>query len=70
MEEDKLYQMEEGGEGYAFCPTEEALTQFLEEGGWTNIEDFEGESGVMREEIIGKWFLIIGSQEGSRVFIR
>jgi hypothetical protein len=64
------YQLEEDGEGYAFCPTEKALKKFAKDGGWDTIEDLEEETSLAREELIGKWFLIIGSLEGSRVFIK
>ena len=71
---EKLYKVDweegTGDEGYCFCPNEEALLQFCIDGSWSGIEDLESETGVTREEIIGKWFLVIGSTEGSRVFTK
>lgn len=62
--ENSLYQIDE--EYYCLCPDEKALEQFAKDGQWDDIEDLEGETGVSREELIGKWFLIINR----RIFIK
>ena len=62
--EGQLYQIDD--EYYAFCPDEKALEQYAKDGQWNDIEDLEGETGVSREELIEKWFLIVHG----RVFIK
>lgn len=64
---EKKYKL--GKDFYVSCPDEEALLEYAKDGGWETINDLENETGVLREELIGKWFLIIGGGEGSRVFI-
>jgi hypothetical protein len=60
----KLYKTDK--EYYCFCSNEKALLQYAKDGGWDSIEDLEGETGVTREEFIGRWFLV----SHSRVFTK
>lgn len=64
MEKEALYKVD--SEYYIFCPTEEAFAQNCIDGGWESIADFELETGVTKEELIGKWFLVVHG----RVFIK
>jgi hypothetical protein len=68
VSEEVLYQYD--SEGYAFCPTEEALLQFLEDNGWENVSEFITETGLSQECFINNWFLTIGGNEGTRVFFK
>lgn len=57
-------------DGYVRCETVPELERFMKEAGFKSLEDFELTSGVSRDEILNKWFLIIGETEGCiRVFI-
>jgi hypothetical protein len=56
------------GEPYCLCKSEEELLEYAIDGGWDSIEDLEKETGVLRGELIGRWFFICGNP--SRVFIR
>lgn len=51
---------------YCFCPNEKALEQFAKEGGWDDLDDLCGTTGVTIQEFVGRWFLIVDG----RVFIK
>jgi hypothetical protein len=59
----QLYKIDK--EFHCFCPSEKALAQYAKDGQWNSIEDLESETGVTREELIGRWFFIVGG----RVFL-
>lgn len=56
-------------DGYVKCDTIPELKRFMVEAGFESLEDFELTTGVSIDEILGKWFLIIGESCGiARVF--
>lgn len=46
-------------EGNVFCNNVEELAEFATDGMWESVEDLEADTGVGREEMIGKWFIIV-----------
>ena len=52
-------------EPYCICADKEALEKFALEGGWVSLTDFLEDTGVLAEELIGKWFFVANS----RVFL-
>jgi len=54
------------GEMYCLCETQDEFEQFCEECGWGDSTGFKMDTGVDKDTVIGKWFLVVHG----RVFVR
>ena len=48
--------------GYVLCKTLAQFDSFCKDGGWKGSKDFFADTSVTRDELLGKWFMVVGGR--------